>query len=218
MANQIQIRRGSSTQWSTANPILANAELGYDTDLKKIKVGDGSTAWASLPDLQAMGEWRDVAFNAARATTSVNSTNPFVVAAGISPNTTTASATTLAAPANNAIVYLDTTDYSVTGRTVQMRIVSWAQTETAPTSASTLTVGLYPAGSVSTAGVLTFGSLVTGSSAVTGSLSAATTRTALVGPGFTAPAAGGYLVIFSHSAATGTQNWSYGWKLQVRVV
>lgn len=45
---QIQVRRGTSSQWSTANPILASGEPGWDTTLKKRKVGDGTTAWNSL--------------------------------------------------------------------------------------------------------------------------------------------------------------------------
>jgi hypothetical protein len=48
MAQKIQIRRGTSSQWSTTNPILASGEMGYDTDLKSIKIGNGVTAWNSL--------------------------------------------------------------------------------------------------------------------------------------------------------------------------
>lgn len=48
MAATIQIKRGTSTDWSTANPILASGELGLDTTLNNIKVGDGITAWNSL--------------------------------------------------------------------------------------------------------------------------------------------------------------------------
>ncbi len=45
---QIQIRRGTAAQWATANPVLALGELGEATDLKQIKIGDGTTAWVSL--------------------------------------------------------------------------------------------------------------------------------------------------------------------------
>ncbi|ATW62249.1 pectate lyase superfamily domain protein [TM7 phage DolZOral124_53_65] len=44
----IQIRRGTSTQWATANPILADAEIGHDTTINKHKVGDGSKRWLEL--------------------------------------------------------------------------------------------------------------------------------------------------------------------------
>lgn len=48
MAVQIQIRRGTATQWTTANPILAEGELGVESDTSQLKVGDGVTAWTSL--------------------------------------------------------------------------------------------------------------------------------------------------------------------------
>lgn len=45
----IQLRRGTAAQWTAANPTLAAGEFGVETDTGKRKVGDGSTAWASLP-------------------------------------------------------------------------------------------------------------------------------------------------------------------------
>jgi hypothetical protein len=44
----IQIRRGSSTEWTSANPTLSNGEIAIETNTKKLKVGDGSTAWNNL--------------------------------------------------------------------------------------------------------------------------------------------------------------------------
>ncbi len=47
---QIQLRRGTTAEWTAANPvILAAGEPGLDTTLGQIKIGDGTTAWASLP-------------------------------------------------------------------------------------------------------------------------------------------------------------------------
>ena len=48
MADIIQLRRDTATNWTSANPVLAQGELGVETDTDKIKVGDGSTAWTSL--------------------------------------------------------------------------------------------------------------------------------------------------------------------------
>ena len=48
MADIIQIRRDTATNWTSANPTLAQGELGLETDTSKIKAGDGSTAWTSL--------------------------------------------------------------------------------------------------------------------------------------------------------------------------
>jgi len=49
MPVQIQMRRGTTGQWSAANPTMAAGEVGVDTTLTKFKVGNGSTAWNSLP-------------------------------------------------------------------------------------------------------------------------------------------------------------------------
>ena len=48
MATQIQLRRDTQSNWSSANTVLALGEIGYATDLYKFKIGDGSTAWNSL--------------------------------------------------------------------------------------------------------------------------------------------------------------------------
>ena len=49
MAVRIQFRRGTSTEWSSVNPVLAEGELGFESDTKIIKFGDGVTAWNTLP-------------------------------------------------------------------------------------------------------------------------------------------------------------------------
>jgi len=48
MAIQIQIRRDTAANWTSANPILAQGELGLETDTNKLKIGNGSTVWTSL--------------------------------------------------------------------------------------------------------------------------------------------------------------------------
>lgn len=45
---KIQHRRDTATNWSNTNPTLSAGEIGVDTTNKRIKVGDGSTAWNSL--------------------------------------------------------------------------------------------------------------------------------------------------------------------------
>jgi len=45
---KIQVRKGTAAQWTGANPILLAGELGYETDTGKVKIGDGTTAWAIL--------------------------------------------------------------------------------------------------------------------------------------------------------------------------
>lgn len=49
MPNKIQLRRGTAGQWDAANPTLLNGELGYETDTKRFKIGDGVSLWRILP-------------------------------------------------------------------------------------------------------------------------------------------------------------------------
>jgi hypothetical protein len=44
----MQQKRGTASRWTSTNPILLAGEMGFETDTKKIKIGDGATAWNSL--------------------------------------------------------------------------------------------------------------------------------------------------------------------------
>ena len=46
---RIQVRRGLSSEWTTANPVLAAGEMGVETNTNLFKFGNGSTLWADLP-------------------------------------------------------------------------------------------------------------------------------------------------------------------------
>lgn len=45
----IKLRRDTAANWAAANPVLALAEPGLETDTNSIKYGNGVTAWNSLP-------------------------------------------------------------------------------------------------------------------------------------------------------------------------
>lgn len=45
---QIQVRHDTSSNWTTSNPILALGEIGFESNTKRFKIGDGATAWTSL--------------------------------------------------------------------------------------------------------------------------------------------------------------------------
>src|ERR1035441_4050302 len=45
----IQYRQDLASNWTIANPVLASGEMGLETDTVKLKYGNGSTAWNSLP-------------------------------------------------------------------------------------------------------------------------------------------------------------------------
>ena len=51
MAVKFQLRRGLSTEWTSANPILMQGELGIELDTEKIKIGDGVRTWIDLPHI-----------------------------------------------------------------------------------------------------------------------------------------------------------------------
>lgn len=49
MAQHIQLRRDTSANWTTANPVLLSGELAIETNTGRVKWGDGTTSWNSLP-------------------------------------------------------------------------------------------------------------------------------------------------------------------------
>jgi hypothetical protein len=46
---RIQLRRDTAADWTAANPVLAAGEMGLETDTNSYKIGNGTTAWATLP-------------------------------------------------------------------------------------------------------------------------------------------------------------------------
>lgn len=45
----IQFRRGTEQEWSSANPVLAAGEPGFEVDTGRQKIGDGVSRWEALP-------------------------------------------------------------------------------------------------------------------------------------------------------------------------
>lgn len=48
MGIRMQQRRGTSTEWQVANPVLANGEFGIETDTGVVKMGNGGDVWTDL--------------------------------------------------------------------------------------------------------------------------------------------------------------------------
>ena len=46
---RIQLRRDTAANWALDNPVLAVGETGWVTDTRRVKLGDGVTAWNDLP-------------------------------------------------------------------------------------------------------------------------------------------------------------------------
>ena len=51
---KIQLRRDTLANFTSVNPVLAEGEMAYETDTKKFKIGDGTTAYINL-DYQGGG-------------------------------------------------------------------------------------------------------------------------------------------------------------------
>jgi hypothetical protein len=81
VVTQVQVRRGTASQWTSANPTLASGEWGFETDTLKTKIGNGSTAWNSL----------------AYATGSISISNVTGLGTGVETFLATPSSTNLAA-------------------------------------------------------------------------------------------------------------------------
>mgnify|MGYP006916080367 CR=1 FL=1 len=108
----IQIRRGTSEEWTSANPVLNEGEIGYDSTLHKLKVGDGENNWSDLPycDVDVLEVIDSLTSDSATAALSANQGRELksqldALSAGIPPGVTiidnlTSTETTSALSAN----------------------------------------------------------------------------------------------------------------------
>jgi hypothetical protein len=44
----IQFRRGDSSTWTSVNPVLADGEIGFESDTGQAKIGNGTQDWSNL--------------------------------------------------------------------------------------------------------------------------------------------------------------------------
>lgn len=84
MAQQIQLRRDIAANWTSVNPTLALGELGLETDTARIKIGNGSASWTSLPYMTPFPY-----------TTRTDSVSPYFYVGRANPNTLESSPTWL---------------------------------------------------------------------------------------------------------------------------
>ena len=84
----IKLRGDTAANWTSNNPTLALREPGVETDTSKIKIGDGVTAWASLP--YAVGGDTDTVFTGTVELNTSTVANAGVIASGSSQILTTA--------------------------------------------------------------------------------------------------------------------------------
>jgi hypothetical protein len=116
MADMIQIRRDAAANWTTANPILAQGELGAETDTSKIKIGNGSSAWSALSYLIDAGDY----LTASATTTLTNKTITYAdnVLSGVVGTTATQTLT------NKTIDYASNTLTGVVGTTATQTLTN----------------------------------------------------------------------------------------------
>ena len=131
MADMIQIRRDTASNWTSANPILAQGEMGAETDTSKIKIGDGTTAWASLGYLIDAGDY----LTATSTNTLTNKTIAYAdnTLTGVVP-TSAIGVTVQAYDANNTTA---TNTQTLTNKTITF--AGNTLTGVAPTTTPTLT-------------------------------------------------------------------------------
>lgn len=88
---QFQFRRGTASEWTSADPVLAAGEMGIETDTKKVKIGDGVNNWANLSygmgvdDLQVTttaGSTTNRAINITNSTISSNTVSGALIVTG----------------------------------------------------------------------------------------------------------------------------------------
>lgn len=69
--SKLLVRRDSSSNWTTNNPVLSQGEIGYDNTEGKIKIGNGSSTWSNLPFF-ALEKENDVQYFEIEAITNVD--------------------------------------------------------------------------------------------------------------------------------------------------
>jgi hypothetical protein len=101
---RIQFRRGTTAQWASENPILAIGEPGIELRVDNsiaMKVGDGSTDWATLPYFYADEFITESELNAAvaalvdSAPSTLDTLNELATALGDDPSFATTITTSL---------------------------------------------------------------------------------------------------------------------------
>lgn len=75
VADKIQFRRDTSSNWTSVNPILSQGELGLELDTLKYKIGDGTSTWSALAYNTLSGAVGGLDFVPVGAEPSVPATN-----------------------------------------------------------------------------------------------------------------------------------------------
>ena len=145
MADLIQIRRDTAANWTSANTVLAQGELGAETDTSKIKIGNGSTAWNSLSYLINTSGYAVYTDTTANFTGTLQNSGSNVVV------DTDIGATVQAYDANTTT---STNTQTLTNKTLTAPVLTAPVLGTPASGTMTNVTGLPPAGVVGTAAIL----------------------------------------------------------------
>jgi hypothetical protein len=121
VVTQIQVRRGTASQWTSTNPVLAAGEWGYESDTNKAKIGNGSSAWNSLSYFGGTGTVSSITAGTGLSGGTITSTGTIAIDSTVATltgsqvltnKTLTAPIITLATNAQTATYILALTDAS----------------------------------------------------------------------------------------------------------
>jgi hypothetical protein len=142
VVTQIQVRRGTASQWTSTNPTLAAGEFGFETDTNKLKCGNGSTAWNSLTYINNDGDITGVTAGTGISGGGTSGTVTVSIDTSVTADLTTAQTLTnktLTDPKINLAFDAETASYTAVlannGQMITMNNAS-ANTFSIPTNAS----------------------------------------------------------------------------------
>lgn len=142
VVTQIQVRRGTASQWTSSNPTLSAGEFGFETDTNKLKCGNGATAWNSLAYINNDGDITGVTAGTGISGGGTSGTVTVSIDTSVTADLTTAQTLTnktLTDPKINLAFDAETASYTAVlannGQVVTMDNAS-ANTFSIPTNAS----------------------------------------------------------------------------------
>lgn len=124
---QIQLRRDTAANWSSANPILASGEPAFETDTGVFKIGDGVTTYNTLPKLSADGGGGGVSLKIHKLIPTIHANGTL---GGDSPAVSGVSQTSVgdAGNAYNAFEHFTDSYWCVSNNTVPQEIIYYTPT------------------------------------------------------------------------------------------
>ncbi len=90
VVTQIQVRRGTASQWTSTNPTLAAGEWGFETDTGKAKIGNGSTNWTGLSYFGGSGTVTSITAGTGLSGGTITSTGTIAIDTSVTVDLTTA--------------------------------------------------------------------------------------------------------------------------------